>query len=203
MTSPDGDMTGEFWSAVRALLPEDAKAEADELDPGQRSDLVAWLRRDIVTAHEEKEKSQNLVAPNELPDVVRRVRALPIFGPEEIASVLEELKLSGAEAEAERANWAFRHQAVAGDVVLADRLLPFRFIRFAPEIFFWLAVDPPPDVVAVVEKAFAPAAGVASGRPLAAGGEAWRAWAWFTDPDPDQARADAERLEHFWRRHLP
>lgn len=184
---------GPEWETFTHLVPA-----AKTLDPAGRRLLAGYVRRRLVSAHDENRNSQNLVRLDDTAALSELVRSLPRSTPEEIATALKEWGIVGEEAVLETAGWPYRHQSVQGDLLLDERLVHFRLIRLEEYVYVLLCLVGDDRIAEGFGRAFGRAPAVHSREAVRTDDRVWIAWAWFLDPDPSEAEAAAERLRLMW-----
>lgn len=190
---PGPETDGPEWETFTHLIPE-----AIHLDPRGRRRLAGYVRRRLVSAHDENRDSQNLVRVDDIATLSELVRSLPRATPEEIAAALKEWGVVGEEAMLETASWPYRHQSVHGDLLLDEQLVHFRLIRLEEYVYVLLCLVGDDRIAEGFSRAFGRAAAVHSRKAVRTDDRVWIGWAWFLDPDPVEAEAAAERLRTMW-----
>ena len=106
-----------FREALQELLPDSKTLASDDFKL-----LLGAVRQQVLREDQEARESQTIISMDDWETLKSQIASLPLHTPEEIARLINELGLSLEEAEIENANWAFRHQSIAGE--LFDRGTP-------------------------------------------------------------------------------
>jgi len=197
MTSSDprDPYPAQEWSVLSEILPE----TPSDLGREQREFLCGLLRRLILQEEEEAAEALNVFRLEDIPALRAAVKAIPMYSAEEQIDIIRQLRLPPDEAGMEKANWAFRHQKLKGEILAGDRLIPFRLVRLGRHTYLLLALENLPDIAAAFCGVFQHEPELYTERVFRAAGQNWAAWFWFLDPDRDHAAAERARLQDLWR----
>jgi len=183
----------EDWKTLSALVHE-----AEKLNEKEKRALKGIIRRNLAHEQAEETAALNIVRIEDVDSLAQIIHSLPVHTEEEIFAFVEELELTGEEAEMEIANWAYRHQSVSGDLLVTDQVISFRLIRLNEYSYILLSLGDIPEIEENFSEVFGQSPRVHSNNSLRDQNQAWASWAWLMDPNPDTVQRDAEKLRQLW-----
>jgi hypothetical protein len=171
---------------------------AREIAPGQRAAFFCAVRQWLRNRTEEESRATSIFRPDDLQTLRQLVAALPWNSEEEIRRKVEGLQLPAPECDLEAANWAFRHQSAAGDLLVGDELVSFRLVRLQPALYVLLAAGERPEIISGFNAVFDREPVLCSGAALRTEGETWTGWVWETSGDAASSQAALRRIRAIW-----
>lgn len=172
---------------------------AREITPGERPAFFTYVRQWLLRNAEEESRATSIYRPEDARVLRQLVADLPWNTEEEILRRLDELQLQPLERDLEAANWAFRHQSVAGDLLVGEELIPFRLVRFRPTLYLLLAACDRAEIIAGFNRVFSREPAACTGGALRTDGEQWSGWVWETGGDTEQSHAALQRIREIWK----
>lgn len=187
------DIQQEQWALLKKIMPE-----AGQLEKKLIPELYGLVRQTIIKEQEQQAEAVNVYSLEDTQLLQQQLERLPYDSPATINQKVSELKLSPEEAEAEVAHWAFNHQALKGELLIKDELLPFKLVRLFEYVYVLICAQKNTLVIELFNQAFGREYGVFSDRALFIDQDHWRGWAWFTNPDELGNQEAITSLSEIW-----
>lgn len=186
------------WQYLAGLVPE-VKA----LTPEEQAVFAGRMHHALLEQQAESAVSTSVFALSDEGALRGMIGSLPFVSLPERQAHIAEWRLDPETEADENAHWAFRHQAVHGELLDENRLIPFKLIRMQEFTYLLLASLADEKISRQFSLAFGKAPSLHSERILSVEGMTWHGWAWFMHPDADAAVLAASQWRALWQEQNP